>query len=92
MVLLAWLSEFIAIIVDQVTGTRANQGPMGKSDRALVFGILALLVAFNASAFDIAVINSNSLVAIDINVINLILSAIALLLALTVYRRAKCLF
>lgn len=44
-VLLAWLSEVIAILSFKITQTRANQGPMGKSDRAFLFGLLGLLVA-----------------------------------------------
>lgn len=44
-VLLAWLSEVIAILSQQTTQKRANQGPMGKSDRAFLFGGLGLLVA-----------------------------------------------
>ncbi len=44
-VLLAWLSEIIAILSLKITLARANQGPMGKSDRAFLFGLLGLLVA-----------------------------------------------
>ncbi|MCL4117510.1 UNVERIFIED_CONTAM: hypothetical protein GTU68_015578 [Idotea baltica] len=44
-VLLAWLSEVIAILSVQITQNRANQGPLGKSDRAFLFGVLGLLVA-----------------------------------------------
>lgn len=45
-VLLAWLSEVIAILSFHITKVRANQGPMGKSDRAFLFGSLGLLIAF----------------------------------------------
>lgn len=45
LVLLAWLSEVIAILSVQITQNRANQGPLGKSDRAFLFGVLGLLVA-----------------------------------------------
>lgn len=46
LVLLAWLSEVIAILSVQITKNRANQGPLGKSDRAFLFGLLGLLIAF----------------------------------------------
>lgn len=46
LVLLAWLSEVIAILSVQITKKRANQGPLGKSDRAFLFGLLGLLIAF----------------------------------------------
>ncbi len=44
-VLFSWLSEFVAILALHITGQRANHGPMGKSDRALVFSLLAIWVA-----------------------------------------------
>lgn len=44
-VLLAWLSEVIAILICQISGSRANHGPMGKSDRAFVFSLLAIWVS-----------------------------------------------
>lgn len=44
-ILLAWLSEFVALLAFHLTQERANQGPLGKSDRAFLFGILGLLVA-----------------------------------------------
>jgi CDP-diacylglycerol--glycerol-3-phosphate 3-phosphatidyltransferase len=41
-VILALLTEFAGLLALVLTQTRAYAGPMGKSDRALVFGILAL--------------------------------------------------
>lgn len=44
-VLLSWLTEFCGIITQTLTGTRNYRGPLGKSDRAFVFGALGLLIA-----------------------------------------------
>lgn len=43
-VLLANLAEMAGVLRIPPAGTRRNDGPMGKSDRALVFGVLGLLV------------------------------------------------
>lgn len=45
-ILLSLLSELIAIANTLSTGERANHGPMGKSDRALVLGVIGLLAGF----------------------------------------------
>lgn len=42
-VLLALLSEFAGVLSVALGGERACHGPMGKSDRALVFGVVALM-------------------------------------------------
>lgn len=47
-VLLAALSEMAGMLGGAVGGVRQYDGPMGKSDRAVVFGALGLLVAFGA--------------------------------------------
>ncbi|WP_411703597.1 CDP-alcohol phosphatidyltransferase family protein [Edaphovirga cremea] len=44
-VLLSWLTEFCGIITQTLTGTRNYRGPLGKSDRAFMFGALGLLIA-----------------------------------------------
>lgn len=44
-VLLAWLTEMAGAVAVQVGASRRYDGPMGKSDRALVFGLVALLIA-----------------------------------------------
>ncbi len=44
-VLLAWLTEFAGVLAQTVGASRRYDGPLGKSDRAFVFGVLALLVA-----------------------------------------------
>lgn len=43
-VLLAVISEFAGLLGAALGGERGYQGPMGKSDRALVFGLIALLI------------------------------------------------
>lgn len=43
-IFLAGLSEMAGVLGAMTGGERCNDGPMGKSDRALVFGLLALLL------------------------------------------------
>lgn len=42
--LVALLGEFAGVLIQALGGQRRYDGPMGKSDRALVFGLLALAV------------------------------------------------
>ena len=44
-VLLSWLSEFCGVIAQTLTGKRDYCGPLGKSDRAFLFGLLGLCIA-----------------------------------------------
>ena len=44
-VFLAWLTEFCGVICQTLTGIRNYRGPLGKSDRALVFGAAGLIIA-----------------------------------------------
>lgn len=44
-VILAVLTEMTGVVAVQVGAHRRYDGPMGKSDRAFVFGLLALLIA-----------------------------------------------
>ncbi|MCG8709385.1 CDP-alcohol phosphatidyltransferase family protein [Brenneria sp. 4F2] len=44
-VLLSWLAEFCGVITQTLTGQRNYRGPLGKSDRALLFGALGLAIA-----------------------------------------------
>jgi phosphatidylglycerophosphate synthase len=46
-VILALISEIAGIVPVQIGGIRHYEGPMGKSDRAFVLGLLALLIGFN---------------------------------------------
>ena len=43
--LIAFLTEMVGVVALQVSATRRYDGPFGKSDRAFVFSILALLAA-----------------------------------------------
>jgi CDP-diacylglycerol--glycerol-3-phosphate 3-phosphatidyltransferase len=48
-VCLALMSEATGVIASQISGVRGNQGPMGKSDRALLFGGLAFVLGLRIS-------------------------------------------
>ncbi|WP_312154359.1 CDP-alcohol phosphatidyltransferase family protein [Atlantibacter hermannii] len=73
-VLLAWLTEFCGILHQALTGQRDYRGPLGKSDRALLFGAAGLLVAFFPSSA---------------HYLNVILVVAALLLIRTCYNRCR---
>ena len=45
-IFLALLNEFIGVLTKAATGVRRYDGPMGKSDRALVLGLTCLLFYF----------------------------------------------
>jgi CDP-diacylglycerol---glycerol-3-phosphate 3-phosphatidyltransferase len=47
--LVAWLTEFVGVVAVAVAASRRYDGPMGKSDRAVVFGVVALLTAVGIS-------------------------------------------
>lgn len=58
-VLLAWLTEFVGVSAVMVGASRRYDGPMGKSDRAFVFGAIALVLGLGwppAVWFDVAMI------------------------------------
>lgn len=44
-VLLSWLSEFCGVMCQTLNGIRSYRGPLGKSDRAFIFGALGLAIA-----------------------------------------------
>lgn len=44
-VLLSWLSEFCGVMCQTLNGIRSYRGPLGKSDRAFIFGALGLVIA-----------------------------------------------
>lgn len=44
-VLLCWLTEFCGVLTQTLTGKRDYRGPLGKSDRAFLFGALGLAIA-----------------------------------------------
>ncbi len=76
-VLLAWLSEVIAILTHQTSGSRANHGPMGKSDRAFVFSVFAILLSYYGDLSQWA---------------PWLLAAINLLMVVTLFRRLRTLY
>jgi CDP-diacylglycerol--glycerol-3-phosphate 3-phosphatidyltransferase len=49
-VVLAVISEMTGVVAIQIGASRRYDGPMGKSDRALVFGALALLLGLGVPA------------------------------------------
>jgi CDP-diacylglycerol--glycerol-3-phosphate 3-phosphatidyltransferase len=49
--LLSVLNEFAGLLGQALGGARRYEGPMGKSDRALVVGILCLLFLFKAPIY-----------------------------------------
>jgi CDP-diacylglycerol--glycerol-3-phosphate 3-phosphatidyltransferase len=49
-VVLAGISEMAGVVAIQMGAGRRYDGPMGKSDRALVFGVLALLLGLGMPA------------------------------------------
>lgn len=73
-VLLAVLSEFTGVLGAALGGERGYEGPMGKSDRALVFGIVGLLVGCGVSPAWF---------------INLLWACTAVLLLITLINRAR---
>ncbi len=48
--LLATISELAGVVSVQVGGSRRYDGPMGKSDRAFVFGVICLLLGLGVEA------------------------------------------
>lgn len=76
-VFLAVFSEFVGLLGMALHQERANHGPMGKSDRALVFGVIALLAGSGVSL---------------VPIINPLWLGIAFLLLLTIYNRGRRVF
>ncbi|MBN2768709.1 MAG: CDP-alcohol phosphatidyltransferase family protein [Campylobacterales bacterium] len=73
-VILAILSEFTGVLYQAIFGKRRYNGPMGKSDRAFVIGLISVLLAFS----DKALLFSNILLALSV-----------FLLFLTLFNRLK---
>jgi CDP-diacylglycerol--glycerol-3-phosphate 3-phosphatidyltransferase len=48
-VILAIISEMTGVVAIQIGASRRYDGPMGKSDRAFLFGLVALLLALGVS-------------------------------------------
>lgn len=71
---LSVFSEMAGIISIQIGASRRYDGPMGKSDRAVAFGLIGVLLGFNL---------------LDPSVINIILIFMALSLILTIFNRCR---
>jgi len=54
-VLLAVISEMTGVVAVQIGASRRYDGPMGKSDRAFVFGILGLLLRLQLPIFRVVI-------------------------------------
>lgn len=72
-VILAIMSEMIGVVAVQIGTDRRYDGPMGKSDRAFVFGLLAVLLVFD-------ILSPNWIFGILVSII--------LLLVWTIFNRA----
>ena len=73
-VLLATMSEMTGVLAVQIGASRRYDGPMGKSDRAFVFGTLGLLLGLELPIFSI---------------VRPVLWIVLVLLVLTVFNRAR---
>ena len=73
-VLLAILSEMTGVIGAQIGASRRYDGPMGKSDRAFVFGALGLLLGLNLPI---------------VPIVHYVLWIVLVLLLLTIMNRAR---
>ncbi len=76
-VVLSIISEMIGVVGAAIGSSRRYDGPMGKSDRAFFFGIVAILLYF--------IRLSNTLN----NIISIVLAIVLLLLIITIYNRGK---
>lgn len=85
-ILLAILSEYAGVMAPLVRAERRYDGPMGKSDRAFIFSLLALLVAFTPSLVE--KYPAIKIQYIDYGV-NGLLVFIVLLLLVTMFNRIK---
>ncbi len=74
-VLLAVLTEMAGVVAVQIGASRRYDGPMGKSDRAFVFGLLALLLGLEVSPGSWSTVG---------------LGVVALLTLVTVFNRSAC--
>lgn len=73
-VLLAVLSEMTGVVAVQIGASRRYDGPMGKSDRAFVFGLLAVILGFGVDPGWW---------------VNAALTVVAILIGLTIVNRAR---
>jgi len=73
-VLLAVLSEMTGVVAVEIGASRRYDGPMGKSDRAFVFGLLAVILGFGVDPGWW---------------VNAVLTLVAVLIGLTIFNRAR---
>ena len=73
-VVLAVVTEMMGVVSVQIGGSRRYDGPMGKSDRAFVFGAMALALGLGAPPG---------------RWVDVVLGAMLLLLGLTIFNRAR---
>ncbi len=73
-VILALMSEMAGVVSIQIGSSRRYDGPMGKSDRAFVFGFLCLLLGLGLKAGAW---------------INVVLAGVAILLVVTIVNRCR---
>lgn len=73
-IFLAFLSEYAGVMAPLIGASRRYDGPMGKSDRAFVFGTLSVVIALNL---------------VEIFWINIVLYIVAALLIYTIFNRIR---
>jgi CDP-diacylglycerol--glycerol-3-phosphate 3-phosphatidyltransferase len=73
-VLLSVISELAGVVAVQIGASRHYEGPMGKSDRAFVFGALGLVLGLNVPPGEW---------------VNIVLAGMILLLLLTIWNRSR---
>lgn len=54
LLLLIWLSEFIALMGQIIRGERQNSGPLGKSDRAVFLSVFAILIGMGIDSLELS--------------------------------------
>lgn len=76
-VVLAIISEMAGVVAIQIGASRGYAGPMGKSDRAFVFGLMALLLGLGVlPGFWIQLLLSAVLVLLCLTIINRVRNAL----------------
>lgn len=73
-IFLAFLSEYAGVMAPLIGASRRYDGPMGKSDRAFVFGTLSVVIALNL---------------VEIFWINIVLYIVIALLIYTIFNRIR---
>ncbi|ENX41374.1 CDP-alcohol phosphatidyltransferase family protein [Acinetobacter sp. NIPH 2100] len=82
-VFLAILSEYTGVMAPLIGQERRYDGPMGKSDRAFWFSLIAICASFSPYLIENNYLNSLAYIC------NGLLAIIAILLILTIYNRIK---